>query len=118
MYTVSGSFKDGVAKPSEPVKGHEGQPVLITFLPDDRDVANTEFMADEVLTLNEVVEKIKALGATQEGYTPPTESLGQALAVAADEPPIDPVEWDRQWAIVEAEMKKRDLNDERAEGRL
>ena len=118
MYTVTGSFKDGVAKPSEPVKGHEGQPVLITFLPDDSDIADAEAIDDEFPTLEEVVDRIKALGVAQEGYTPPTESLSTALASAADEPPIDPAEWERQWTIVEADMKQRDLDDDRAEGRL
>jgi hypothetical protein len=32
MQTVRGFFESGVAKLSEPISGHEGQPVLITFL--------------------------------------------------------------------------------------
>jgi hypothetical protein len=111
MYTVKGSFKDGVATPDEPVYGQEGQPVLITFL------SNGEEMND-VPTLEEVVARIKALGPNLAGYTPPRESLAEALANVADEELIDAVERERQWAIIEAEMKKRDQEDDRAEGRF
>lgn len=32
MLSVKGTFEDGVAQPSEPVEGREGQSVVITFL--------------------------------------------------------------------------------------
>lgn len=32
MQTVKGVFRDGVARPVEPVKGHDGESVIITFL--------------------------------------------------------------------------------------
>lgn len=104
MYTVKGSFKDGVATPNEPVSGHDGQPVLITFLNDP----GTE---DDMAELEEVVARIKALGPNIAGYTPPTKSVSDLQINVADEEPVDPAEWDRQWAIIEAEMKRRDLED-------
>jgi hypothetical protein len=75
-------------------------------------------MYDDVPTLEEVVAKIKALGPNHASYTPPSKSLAEALANVHDEEPIDAAEWERQWAIIEAEMKKRDRDDDRAEGRL
>ena len=32
MLSVKGKFKNGVAQPSEPIEGHDGQAVIITFL--------------------------------------------------------------------------------------
>jgi hypothetical protein len=32
MRYVKGIFQDGVARPVEPVKGHDGEPVIIAFL--------------------------------------------------------------------------------------
>lgn len=32
MLYVKGIFQNGVARPTEPVEGREGQPVIITFL--------------------------------------------------------------------------------------
>ena len=32
MLNVKGVFQNGVARPAEPVKGRDGQPVIITFL--------------------------------------------------------------------------------------
>ena len=69
-------------------------------------------------TLEEVVARIKARGPNYAGYTPPTKSLLELLANVADEEPIDAAEWERQWASIEAEMKRRDQEDDRAEGRL
>jgi hypothetical protein len=111
MYTVTGSFKDGVATPDEPVEGYEGQPVLITFLGDEQP-------GEDGPTPEEVMARIAAKGPKEGIYIPPKESLAEALARprTSDEPPIDPVEWDRQWAEIEAEMNRRDLEDDRAEG--
>lgn len=111
MYTVTGSFKDGVAMPDEPVQGHEGRQVLITFLDDAED-------EDDFPTLEEVVERIRASGAEEDGYTPPVESLAEKLSNSTTADPIASAEWNRQWAEIEAEMKRRDLEDDRAEGRV
>lgn len=35
MLSVKGQFKDGVARPAEPLKGRDGQPVIITFLEEE-----------------------------------------------------------------------------------
>ena len=32
MISIKGTFHNGVAQPSEPIAGHEGQTVIITFL--------------------------------------------------------------------------------------
>ena len=36
MRSVKGKFQNGVATPTEPIEGHEGESVLITFLGEDR----------------------------------------------------------------------------------
>ncbi|PSB45509.1 hypothetical protein C7B80_16780 [Cyanosarcina cf. burmensis CCALA 770] len=35
MREVKGKFQQGVAQPSTPIEGHEGQSVVITFLEED-----------------------------------------------------------------------------------
>jgi hypothetical protein len=35
MVAVRGTFRNGVAQPVEAVEGHDGQPVLITFLDEE-----------------------------------------------------------------------------------
>src|SRR3954469_13665172 len=110
MYTVPGLFKDGVALPHEPVEGFEGRQVLITFLDESQKM-------DEGPTAEEVVARIRAHGLSREEYIPPKMPLVDMLSQHSDEEPIDPAEWDRQWAIVEEEMKQRELEDDRREGR-
>ena len=41
MQSVEGVWTDGVARPAEPVEGHEGQRVIITFLAEDSDAVPT-----------------------------------------------------------------------------
>jgi len=38
MLSIKGTFQNGVAQPVQPVEGHDGQPVIITFL--DEGTAN------------------------------------------------------------------------------
>ena len=35
MFAVKGTFQNGVAHPAEPIIGHNGQAVIITFLEED-----------------------------------------------------------------------------------
>jgi hypothetical protein len=35
MLSIKGTFRDGVARPNEPVEGRDGRTVLITFLDED-----------------------------------------------------------------------------------
>ena len=35
MLSVKGTFQKGIAQPTEPVEGRDGQPVIITFLDGD-----------------------------------------------------------------------------------
>lgn len=108
MYAVPGVFKDGVALPDEPVEGCEGRQVMIAFLDASQDV-------DDGQALKEFAKKLIAEGPS-EVYTPPVRRLSEVPPSASDEEPIDPAEWDRQWAIIESEMKQIGLDDERAEG--
>ena len=36
MLSIKGTFQQGVAQPLEPVTGHEGKTVIITFLDEER----------------------------------------------------------------------------------
>lgn len=57
MLSVNGTFQDGVAQPDVPVEGHNGQPVLITFLQED-DGSKSSFTDDSAWdTLEQLVEK-------------------------------------------------------------
>jgi hypothetical protein len=47
MLSVKGTFRDGVAQPSEVVEAREGQPVIITFL-DEKLVETSPALEDEV----------------------------------------------------------------------
>jgi hypothetical protein len=46
MLSVKGTFRDGVAQPSEAVEAREGQPVIITFL-DEKLVETSSTPEDE-----------------------------------------------------------------------
>jgi len=83
---------------------------LITFLADAEQGSSP--------TLEDVVAKIIALGPNPDSYTPPTKSLANLLKNAPNAEPIDSARWEREWAAIEAEIKARDLADDRAEGRL
>lgn len=108
MYTMKGTIKNGVVTPMEPINGQEGQRVLITILDEE--------MEEDFLTLDEVVDEIRSLDPDPANVIQPTVSLSNLLADAASETPIDSVAWNRQWAVIEGEMKRRDLVDDRTEG--
>ena len=114
MHSVKGSYKNGVVTPERVVPEREGQNVLITFL--DNGTAE-EVLQGDLPTIEEFVAQVKASGPEPDAYTPPMGSLAKALANAPYEKPIDSAAWDRQWALIEAEMNERDLADDRAEGR-
>ena len=42
MLAVKGIFQNGIARPIESVDGREGQPVIITFLEESNQIAETE----------------------------------------------------------------------------
>lgn len=109
MYTAKGRVKQGVILLEEPVTTREGEAVLVTFVSDANPGAEP--------TVEDVVAKIAAMGPNPHTYTPPTSSLAELLADAPNEEPIDADQWDRQWSVIEAEIKARDLADDRAEGR-
>ena len=45
MRSVKGKFYNGVATPAEPVEGHEGELVIITFLDEERTADNSGWQA-------------------------------------------------------------------------
>ena len=45
MRSVKGKFQNGVATPAEPVEGHEGESVIITFLDEERTTDNSGWQA-------------------------------------------------------------------------
>ena len=67
-------------------------------------------------TLEEVADEIRSLDPNPANVIQPTKSLASLLADVAFETPIDSVAWNRQWAVIESEMKTRDLADDRKEG--
>lgn len=109
MHTVKGRIANGVILPDEPLAHREGEEVLITLLGVDEEKALT--------SIDEVVARLTAAGPSKGIEIPPKDSLLEKLSVVLDEEPIDSAEWDREWAQIEAEMKARDLADDRAEGR-
>lgn len=42
MHSVKGQFQNGVATPSEPIEGHDGESVIITFLEEDRTTKSSD----------------------------------------------------------------------------
>jgi hypothetical protein len=123
MYTVTGSFKNGVATPDEPVAGYEGQAVLITFLAEDLADGSTKNNSHEVVSekvrpaLEEIVAWIAASGRSA-SYIPPTASLAELLSNDTNGIVVDPEEWDHRWAEIEAEIDRISLEDEEQEGLL
>lgn len=104
MYTVKGSYRQGVVRLDVPVSGREGQAVLITFIESDDAVAD-------------VARSIKMMGKNPDNIEPSKESLLDLLADVPDEEPIDSELWNAQWAGIEQHMKERDQIDDRSEGR-
>ena len=45
MRSVKGKFQNGVATPAEPVEGHEGESVIITFLDEERTTDDSGWQA-------------------------------------------------------------------------
>ena len=97
MHTMKGTIKNGVVTPTEPIIGQDGQQVLITILDEETE--------DVFPTLEEVVAEIHSLDPNPANVIQPTESLASLLADVASETPIDSVAWNRQWAVIESEMK-------------
>jgi hypothetical protein len=57
MLSVKGTFQNGVARPSEPVEEHEGQPVIITFLEEEAASVSPAAGDEEVWdTLSQLIE--------------------------------------------------------------
>jgi hypothetical protein len=108
MHTVKGRIKNGVVMADVALDNREGERVLITFLESAEQIAAP--------SVDEVVAKIAASGPSRDTYIAPKASLAERLAAAPAEEPIDPAEWDRTWAAIEAEIKTRDRADDEAEG--
>lgn len=67
--------------------------------------------------LEELVERIKRLGADSRNITPASGNLAEKLRnpVTEADPNFDLAEWTRQWDAIEAEMKAASLAHEEAE---
>ena len=63
MLSVKGQFKDGVARPLEPVEGREGQPVIITFLEEEM----AELVAEELESAWDALEQLIEQSAVETG---------------------------------------------------
>jgi hypothetical protein len=54
MREVKGKFQQGVAQPSTPIEGHEGQSVVITFLEEDN-VPSEEMNEEDWEQINQIL---------------------------------------------------------------
>jgi predicted DNA-binding antitoxin AbrB/MazE fold protein len=109
MYIIKGRIENGVILPDEPLEHRDGEAVLITLMGIDEEQA--------LASIDDVIARLTAAGPSEGIEIPPKDSLFEKLSVVPHEEPIDSAEWNRQWAQIEAEMKARDLADDRAEGR-
>lgn len=56
MFSIKGTFQNGVAQPEQPIEGHNGQSVVITFLEEDNR-SQSSFTDDSAWdTLEQLVE--------------------------------------------------------------
>ena len=65
----------------------------------------------------EVVDRIQATPANPHSFRPASGSLAEALRQAPHDPDFDLAAWNREWAMVEAEMKAITRANTIAEGR-
>jgi hypothetical protein len=61
--------------------------------------------------LLELVERIRARPSSPTAITPPRHSLAEALAAQPEDPSFDLTEWEQDWARVEREMRRIELED-------
>lgn len=66
-------------------------------------------------TPEEVIERIKRLPRDPSNIRPATVSLADLLANAPEDPDFDLAEWQRQWELVEQEMKAVERADREAD---
>jgi len=68
-------------------------------------------------TPEEVVARIQATPPDPHSIRPAGGSLAEALRNAPDNPDFDLAAWNREWAVVQAEMKAMTRANDMAEGR-
>ena len=91
-------------------QGTDPERLAVELLEDDLDEAVFP-------SVEEVVAKIRALPPSE--VIPASGSLLEHLAsITVEDPAFDASEWNRQWALIEAEMKSIELTDQMREGRL
>jgi hypothetical protein len=71
---------------------------------------------DEFPTPEEVVARIKALPKDPRNIRPATASLKELLENAPDDPDFNLAEWEKEWALIEQEMKATTRANSKAEG--
>lgn len=79
-------------------------------------LVNTLQREAEDTALEEIVAQIKATPPNPASFRPATGSLLEALENAPDDPDFDLERWNREWSIVEAEMKAITRLNDIAEG--
>jgi len=60
MLTIAGTFENGVARPLRAIEGREGQPVLITFLPEGESAASDSAQVDGDDILGALIDSCKS----------------------------------------------------------
>ncbi len=76
-----------------------------------------EHRQDAYPTLEKVVAEIKSMEPNPANFYPATQSLADLLVNSPDDPSFDLKEWNREWAIVEAEIRAITQASDLAEGR-
>ncbi len=72
---------------------------------------------DTYPTLEKVVAEIKSMESNPANFCPATQSLADLLVNSPDDPSFDLKEWNREWAIAEAEIRAITQASDLAEGR-
>ena len=77
----------------------------------------TEAIESESDTPLEVVARIRATAPNPSQFRPATADLADVLRAAPGDPCFDLENWNRQWSVIEAEMKAITRANDIAEGR-
>jgi plasmid stability protein len=74
-------------------------------------------LGSESITLREAVTTIRATAPNPSQVRPATANLADVLRAAPGDPCFDLENWNRQWSVVEAELKALTRANDVAEGR-
>lgn len=82
------------------------------------DIVAKAFEEDFVSSVAEVVARIKATPPNPAMVTPSQGSLAEVLRNNPIDPDFDLEAWNQEWAVAEEELKRINLLDDLAEGRI